>query len=56
MAWASPRATHGARSRWTPGLRRGADSTAITEIALDKATIDEACYRTPRDFFKLPIE
>jgi len=29
---------------------------AMRLMGLDKATIDEVCYKTPKDFFKLPIE
>ena len=29
---------------------------AMRLMGLDKATIDEVCYQTPREFFKLPLE
>ena len=29
---------------------------AMKLLGLDKETIDEVCYRTPRDFFGLPVD
>jgi predicted metal-dependent TIM-barrel fold hydrolase len=29
---------------------------AMQLFGLDKETIDQVCFRTPRDFFRLPVE
>jgi hypothetical protein len=49
-----PSLTHATRP---PNLLALDDHIHIRRLmGLDKGTIDEVCYQTPKDFFKLPIE